>query len=307
MSYILDTDVQTRTIFLDSINADTVMEQDINSPNLCYNTYKWYLSQPITCLPSHRMIISLVDAQFPNTFYNIRHGVNNYLHILIDTTNYDIYVPTGQYNIETLVSYINSQTSLTITINYVNYILTFSSSGTSFRIYGDSTIGGVLGLNRNANGTYQTAISFANTLTLSCTFNLSGTPYVFVKMINQTLDSLDGGENHGSIARLDINAPFGHVCFFRPSVIEQYLIQARTIEMINIMLCDHHSIPLCLKNSNIQLTLRVQYIKVPEQENMLIGTIPNTLNGLPKQQMVPYPVPLESYDLESEDPRKIGV
>jgi hypothetical protein len=126
-------------------------------------------------------------------------------------------------------------------------------------------------------------------------------------MINQTLDSLDGGENHGSIARLDINAPFGHVCFFRPAVIEQYLIQARTIEMINIMLCDHHSIPLCLKNSNIQLTLRVQYIKVPEQENMLIGTIPNTLNGLPKQQMVPYPVPLESYDLESEDPRKIGV
>lgn len=305
MSYILDTDVQTRTIFLDSINAETVMEQDTSNPNICYNTYKWYLSQPITCLPSHRMIMSLVDAQFPNIFYNIREDVNNYLHLLIGTTNYDIYVPTGQYNIESLVSYINSQSSLTITINYINYVLTFSSSGTSFRIYGDSTIGGVLGLNRNSNGTYQTSISFANTLTLPCPFNLSGTPYVFVKMINQTFDSLDAGENQGSIARLDINAPFGHLCFFRPAVIEQYLIQARTIEMINIVLTDHHNIPLCLKNSNIQLTLRVQYIKVPEQDNILSGTMENAINNIIRV-LPPPPVPIQSYDLESEDTKKIG-
>lgn len=303
MSYILDTDVQTRTIFLDSINAETIMEQDISNPNLCYNTYKWYLDQPITCLPSHRMIMSLVDAQFPNIFYNIRENVNNYLHLLIGVTNYDIYVPTGQYNIETLVSYINSQTSLTITINYINYVLTFSSSGSSFRIYGDSTIGGILGLNRNSNGTYQTKQSFANTLTMPGPFNLSGTPYVFVKMINQTFDSLDAGENKGSFARLDINAPFGHVCFFRPAVIEQYLIQARTIEMINIMLCDHHSIPLCLKNSNIQLTLRVQYIKVPEQDNVITGTINNALST---RLLPPPPIPIQSYDLESEDQKKIG-
>lgn len=305
MSYILDTDVQTRTIFLDSINAETVMEQDTSNPNICYNTYKWYLSQPITCLPSHRMIMSLVDAQFPNIFYNIREGVNNYLHLLIGSTNYDIYIPTGQYNIESLVSYINSQSSLTITINYINYVLTFSSSGSSFRIYGDSTIGGVLGLNRNSNGTYQTSISFANTLTLPCPFNLSGTPYVFVKMINQTFDSLDAGENQGSIARLDINAPFGHLCFFRPAVIEQYLIQARTIEMINIILTDHHNIPLCLKNSNIQLTLRVQYIKVPEQDNILSGTMENAINNM-NRILPPPPVPIQSYDLESEDTKKIG-
>lgn len=305
MSYILDTDVQTRTIFLDSINAETVMEQDTSNPNICYNTYKWYLSQPITCLPSHRMIMSLVDAQFPNIFYNIREGVNNYLHLLIGSTNYDIYIPTGQYNIESLVSYINGQSSLTITINYINYVLTFSSSGTSFRIYGDSTIGGVLGLNRNSNGTYQTSISFANTLTLPCPFNLSGTPYVFVKMINQTFDSLDAGENQGSIARLDINAPFGHLCFFRPAVIEQYLIQARTIEMINIILTDHHNIPLCLKNSNIQLTLRVQYIKVPEQDNILSGTMENAINNM-NRILPPPPVPIQSYDLESEDTKKIG-
>lgn len=306
MTYLLDTDVQTRVIFLDSINADTIMEQDTTYPNICYNSYKWYLNVPITCVPSNRMIISLIDAQFPNIFYNIREGVNNYLHMLVGTTNYDIYLPTRQYNVETLVSYINSQISgMSVTIDYVNYLLTFTTTGSSFRIYGDSTIGGVIGLNRNANNSYQTAISFANTLTLSSPFNLSGTPYLFVKILNQTLETLDGGDNNGSIARLDINAPFGHVCFFRPPTIEQYLVNANTIEMFNIILVDHHGIPLCLKNSNIQLTLRIQYIKAPETTNPIEGTIDNTLayQELLRRDL---PLPLNAYDLESEDPKKIG-
>lgn len=305
MSYILDTEIQTRTIFLDSVNADTVMEQDINYPNRCYNSYKWYLNTPITCLPANRMIISLVDAQFPNIFFNIREDVNNYLHVLVGSTNYDVYVPTGQYNIETLASYINTQTSLTVTINYIGYYLVFSSSGVSFRIYGDSTIGGVIGLNKNSNGTYQTAISFANTLTMPSCFNLSGTPYVFVKIVNLNMDSLDGGDNHGSIARLDINAPFGHVCFFRPPTIEQYLVQTRSIEYINIMLADHNNIPLCLKSSNIQFTLRIQYIRAPEIETALTGTIDADLRKQ-LEKIVPYPIPMESYALESEESEKIG-
>ena len=303
MSYILDTDVQSRVIFLDSVNAETIMEQDTTNPNICYNSYKWYLNVPITCLPSHRMIVSLIDAQFPNIFYNIREGVNNYLHMLVGTTNYDIYLPTKQYNVETLVSYINSQISgLSVTIDYINYVLTFSTTGASFKIYGDSTIGGVIGLNRNSNGTYQTKLSFANTLIMPCCFNLSGTPYVFVKILNQSLESLDSGDNNNSISRLDINAPFGHVCFFRPPTIEQYLVHGNTIEMFNIVLMDHHGIPLCLKSSNIQLTLRIQYIKAPERDDLTLGTISNTLASH-SEKLVPYPIPLESYDLESEDPK----
>lgn len=274
MTYLLDTEIQTRTIFLDSINGESIMEQDLTNPNLCYNSYKWYLGQPITCPPYYRMLISLVDAQFPNIFYNIRSGVNNYLHIVFGTTNYDIFIPTGQYNIESLVSYINSLiTGLSCTINYINYTLTFSSTGSSFTIYGDSTIGTVIGLNKNSNNTYQTQSSFANVLTLNGCFNLSGTPYLFVKIVNQSLESLDGGNNDGSIARLDINAPYGHMCFFRPPSIENYLINARYIEMFNIILTDHYNIPLCLRSSNIQLTFRIQYIRMPEPENIQIGSL----------------------------------
>lgn len=304
MSYILDTEIQSRVIFLDSINAESIMEQDISNPNICYNSYKWYLNIPVTCPLGNSMIISLIDAQFPNVFYNIREDVNNYLHILFGSTNYDIYVPTGQYNIETLCSYINSQISgLSVTINYVSYTLTFSSTGSSFRIYGDSTIGGVIGLNRNTNGTYQTKISFANTLTLPGQFNLSGTPYIFVKIINQSLESLDSGDNNNSIARLDINAPFGHVCYFRPPTIEQYLIHGRTIEMFNVILTDHHNIPLCLRSSNIQLTLRIQYIKTPTIDDPHVGTI---LHSLQKTvDLVPYPMP-DISSFETDEPKLIG-
>lgn len=299
MSYILDTEIQSRVIFLDSVNSETVMEQDTTNQNLCYSSYTWYLNTPVTCPPNYSMIISLIDAQFPNIFFNIRENVNNYLHILFGTTNYDIYVPVGQYNVETLCSYINTRISgLSVTINYTNYLLTFSSTGSSFRIYGDSTIGGVIGLNRNSNNTYQTSTSFANTLTMPCCFNLSGTPYVFVKILNLSLESLDSGDNHNSIARLDINAPFGHVCFFRPPTIEQYLIHGRTIEMFNVIFTDHNQIPLCLKSSNIQLTIRIQYIKSPVVDDVLSGTMMHALQK--DKRLMPYPVP-EAKETNEQD------
>jgi hypothetical protein len=303
MSYILNTDTQTRTIFLDSATADSIMEQSTSDSNVCYSSYKWYLNTPVTCLPSQRMIISLIDAQFPNIFYNIRSNVNNYLNMIVGGTTYTLYIAEGYYNIETLCSYLSARLPVTFTINYVNYTLQLSTSGSSFRIYGDSTIGGVLGLNRSSDGSYQTAISFANTLTMPCTFNLSGTPYIFVKISNLTLDNIDGGDNQGSISRIDLNAPYGRVCFFRPAVIDQYLIQTRMIDHFNIYLTDHYGIPLCLKNSNIQLTMRIQYIQAPELPDVLSGTIEQEIKNTDYKIQ---PIPMEYYLLENEQPETLG-
>lgn len=303
MTYLLNTNVPTKSIFLDSVNATTVMSLD-ESTGKCYSDYIWYIQPNIKCLPSHRMIISLIDSQFANVFPNIRAGVNDTF--VYSTTGgiLTLTIPENQYTVETLASYITTLTGLNITINYTTYKLTFSTSGTNFRIYGTSTCGGLIGLTRNQDGSFVSVTSFANTLSMPSCFNLSGTPYVFVKFKNIPIESIDGGQtNSGTIARLDINAPYGHVCFYKPAVIDQYLSDMKVIDQFRIFLTDHFNNPICLKGLNIQLTIRIQFIEAPTNDDFSRGVI---MQDLLAQHYLPYPVPMNNYLLKNETYEELG-
>ena len=304
MTYLLNTNIPSKSIFLDSINATTVMSLD-EATGQCYSDYVWYIMPNIKCLPSHRMIISLVDAQFANVFPNIRSGVNDKFIYSIGTGNTStLTIPENQYTVESLASYITSLTGITVSINYTTYKLQFSTTGSNFTIYGTSTVGGQIGLTRNQNGTFVSASSFANTLTMPSCFNLSGTPYVFVKLKNLVIESIDGGQtNSGTIARLDINAPYGHVCFYKPAAIDQYLSDAKVIDQFRIFLTDHFNNPICLKGLNVQFTIRIQFIEAPQNDDYSRGAI---MQDLLAQHYLPYPVPMNNYLLSNETYEELG-
>ena len=303
MTYLLNTNVPTKSIFLDSVNATTVMSLD-EATGKCYSDYVWYIRPNIKCLPSHRMIISLIDSQFANVFPNIRAGVNDTFVYSTSGGILTLTIPENQYTVETLASYITTLTGINITINYTTYKLTFSTAGTNFRIYGTSTCGGLIGLTRNQDGSFVTATSFANTLSMPSCFNLSGTPYVFVKFKNIPIESIDGGQtNSGTIARLDINAPYGHICFYKPAVIDQYLSDMKMIDQFRIFLTDHFNNPICLKGLNIQLTIRIQFIEAPINDDFTRGAI---MQDLVAQHFLPYPVPMNNYLLNSETYEELG-
>lgn len=299
-TYILNTEIPSQTIFLDSVNSNTIMVQDANGN--CYSDYTWFFTQPVMCQPSHRMLISIIDAQFPNIFPQIVTGYNDvfsYYRNGVGTVS--LTLPSKHWTIGTLASYITANTPLTVSVDYETYKLQFSTSGANFTILGSSTCGHIIGLARDVMGTYQSATSFANTLTMPNCFNLAGTPYVFLNVRNFLLNSIDSGNNDGVMTRMDINAPFGYQCFYRPPTIEQHLVGTRTFNSIRVFLTDHNGYGLCLGSSNIQLTLRIQYIQDPRVENEQITTIDRSLY----KDLKPYPVPLENY-YEDEKNRFVG-
>jgi hypothetical protein len=261
MSYIADTELATRTIFLDSVNATSIMSMN-ESTGLCQSSYQWYLSSVITCPMSYKMLISLVDAQFSNIFPQVITGFND---VFAYYTNglgiQQITLPSQHYTVETLASYLSANTIFSVSIDYVNFKLQFSTTGANFIILASSTCGNLIGLTRDQFGNFVNAASFANTLTMPSWFNLSGTPYVFLNVRNLTLGNLDSGINNGAFARLDINAPFGYQCFYRPVSIEQYMLDIKKLNSFRIDLTDHYNNPLCLKGLNIQLTFRIAFIK----------------------------------------------
>lgn len=293
MSYILNTEIPSQTIFLDSVNATTQMMNDANGN--CYSDYTWFF-QPVMCEPQHRMLISVIDAQFPNIFPQIISGYNNIFSYTIGAVTNNLVLPSKHYTIATLASYISSNTVITVTPDYITYKLSFSTSGLAFTINASSTCGHIIGLGRELTGGYQSLSSFANTAIAPNCFNLSGTPYVFLNIRNFILNSIDSGNNDGVMTRMDINAPFGSQCFFRPPTIEQHLVGTKSFNSIRAYLSDHNGYALCLGSSNIQLTLRIQYIIDPRIENETITTIDRSIY----KDLKPYPIPFENYREEKE-------
>jgi len=269
-TYQLNTDISTTTIFLDSTNAENVMSM---TNGLCQSDYKFYLSNPILCPPNYRMIIAMTDAQFPNIFPQIVTNINDKFIWYNVSGTQTLVLPQQRYTIATLASYITANTSLTCTVDYVQNKLQFTSTGSSFSILSSSTCGEIIGLQRNNDGTYQTANSFANTLTMPSWFNLSGTPYIFVCIKNITISNLDSGLNMNCIARLDINSPFGYQCFYRPASVDNYLLGTKVIDHFQISLKDNNYNPLCLNGLNIQFTFRVSFVKDLEPVNYEEGTL----------------------------------
>ena len=301
MSYIANTDLPTRTVFLDSINAASIMSMN-ESTKVCQSSYQWYLSNQISCPLSYNMVISLIDAQFSNVFPQVIPGFNDvfsYYMVGIGTTT--IQLPSQHYTVETLASYISANTLLSITIDYVNYKLQFTSSAYSFTILSTSTCGNLIGLTRDQTGAFLNAISLANTLTMPSWFNLSGTPYVFLNVRNLPLANLDSGGNNNTIARLDINAPFGNQCFYRPASIEQYMVDIKRIDSFRIDLSDHYNNPLCLKGLNIQLTFRISFVKDIEPTLMDL-TIDKTLY----ENFKLYGFPLSLYNTDEKKDELFG-
>ena len=98
-----------------------------------------------------KSFITVINAQTPCSFYVIN-ALNNKLVISgpgITTTT--IYVSYGNYNANTLISELVSKLAtggltMTITINKINGILTFSSNGfVQYYFTSDSTILGIIG------------------------------------------------------------------------------------------------------------------------------------------------------------------
>jgi len=131
------------------------------------------------------------SAEIPCSFYNIE-TTNNVFNYKVNSINYSITVPIGNYNYSTLVTAMttlfsaNSHT-MTFSLNKASNILTMTlTAGGTWNTIDVSSIYYVLGF--NANTTYNI---ISNTITFPNLFNLLGQKKIKIYSNNISIDSYD--------------------------------------------------------------------------------------------------------------------
>lgn len=152
-------------VVLDSVNASSKNNGDFNSD------VTFDFESPIV-KPSNSFLMSMCVQQFncPNSLYNVNE-TNNYLHLTENSIDYNIYIPYGNYNVNTFNTAFLSATPsnrFSLSFNKINNKFTILNTTYDFIIKSDSTINNVMGLKKKVN---QSSVLKQLVCPYNCNFN----------------------------------------------------------------------------------------------------------------------------------------
>jgi len=207
------------------------------------------------------MYLSLEHFTIPITTYNIDiyHNILNYR---VNSINYSLIITAGNYSIDTLITYLNSNlTNLTATYSSSTYKITFTSSY-SFQLLSTSTALTILGFNDNT--TYN---SVSNSLTSPNTFDLSGVNSILIltNFITRNLDSRTQ-KNSNYLKIIPVNVSNGNILSYVSTTNRQVKIYDNHINFIAIQLQDENRNILQLNGSTWDMTLIVELVPIDISE-----------------------------------------
>ena len=230
-----------------------IQENGTMKSKLLFN-YKNLLSDDENILKS---FITVVNAQIPCSYYVIN-ALNNKLVIsgpAITTTT--IYVSYGNYNANTLISELVSKLSsggltMTISINKINGILTFSSNGfVNYYFTSASTILEILG---------TTSSIIATSTNYSCPYplNLLGVKKLLIKSTKLSVHSVSTIDYASSNILVTIPSdvsPFSMISYNSQSDTNKNLLNIRSINEIDINIYDENNNYIDFNNLDWTITL----------------------------------------------------
>lgn len=274
MSYVLDTNIQTNTIYLDSTNC------------VSRNPYfKYDLATGITCPTACRMLLSVQSISLPNVINTITEK-NNQLSIRIMTSGgvsvliYTLTFPIGISSAWAVRDYINSQTvgpynAVQCIYDEKSFRFKFVSTF-NFEIVSTenrpTTCGALIGLGKDDSNNFifpETATAPFYTLIMPSTVNFIATPYVFLKINNFTLTNINSfGIISNSLVRFPVNCEYGQIIQYRPTEVNRFLINRNDITSIEMYLEDIYNNKLSIPNGvELQVILKFEYV-YPASEKM---------------------------------------
>lgn len=289
MSYRLDTNIQSSTLYLDSTNCVS------RSP-----IFKYALATPITCPTSSRMLLSVQSISLPNVINNIT-AFNNKL--AIETHNvisyfYNIVIPVGIYSAWSFRDYINAYfTALAVDVVCVYNVQSFRFSfvsGHPVRITNtlgyETTCGAIIGVSKNESNEFVYPLIAGlpyYTLEMPSTVNFSPTPFIFLKMNNITLSNINSrGVINNSLVRFPVNCQFGEMIQYRPTELNRFIIQRTDMNAVEIYFEDSNNNPLSIPGGvETQVIMKIDYI-FPQPDSVAYdaGTIPHYFRENPIQE-----------------------
>jgi hypothetical protein len=251
-----------------------IQENGTMKSKMLFN-YKNLLSDDENILKS---FITVINAQIPCSFYVIN-ALNNQLVISgpgITTTT--IYVSYGNYNANTLISELisklaSSGLTMTITINRINGILTFSSDGfINFYFTSASTILEIL-------GTTSSTIATSTNYTCPYPLNLLGVKKLLIKSTKLSVYSVSTYDYASSNILLTIPSdvsPFSMISYNSQSDANKNLLNIRSINEIDINIYDENNNYIDFNNLDWTMTLVISSeINFDEVLNISWDTIRN--------------------------------
>lgn len=306
-SYSLDTPYSSQVIFLNSQNSIFKTIDGVGK-------YQYNFQTPVQLPTNCHMLISVTDAQIPNIIPNVSSSNNKisfYVSAFSKFFTVTIQDPDGEvdkvYNVYDWLAFVNEQI-LYETANQFTLVGTFSTTTskitwscnfmfdivdtpnyptTCFDLIGfekDRTnqvvykVGGELLLRS------KTLPSFHTTMP-SCV-NFAGSRFIFVKFDSISVNNLNSqGLTDNAIVRIDNNAPYGHIIFYRPMEVQRFIIRKQTISGISFTLTDTNGEELNIFSNDAQITIKLEYMYKPEMRSHEEGTIAYELRKLGKVPM----------------------
>lgn len=280
MSYILDTNIQSNTIYLDTREAER------RSP-----FFLFHLNTTLRPPLNANMLLSVQNVSFNNTFYNIT-ASNNLISFNYDAGQSDnkltIEIPIGIYNVYTFIGYINNILNTYYGTNSV--VLQYDTNTFTITIFPNllteiinidnypTTCGNLIGVSKDDDNNFifpvvRTPFLGGFQVRLPNPVDFTGTPYIFLKIQNVNLTNINSrGEITDTLLRIPMNAQQGQVVHYRPTELVRFLLGDAELSTIAIRFTDLENNNLQIRGE-VQLVLRIEYKYPAEERQAQQGTI----------------------------------
>jgi hypothetical protein len=304
--YQLDTPYSSQILFLNSENS---VFKNIDGQGEYVYSFQTPIQLPTNC----QMLISITDAQLPNIIPNVTSS-NNKISFSIPTFSklftitlteddgtvdkvYSVYEWLASVNekityesLDQFSLYGEYNASMSKIKWFCNYPFKIVSSveypTTCFELIGFRKDRFNEVVYESEDVLLSSILNPSYHITMPSCANFSGTRFIFVKFKNISVNNLNSrGATDNAIVRIDNNAPFGFMIFYRPIEVHRFIINRQTINNIAFTLTDTQGNDINIFSNDAQITVKLEYMYKPSMRSMEEGTINYELRKLSKVPM----------------------
>ena len=304
--YQLDTPYSSQILFLNSENS---VFKNIDGQGEYVYSFQTPIQLPTNC----QMLISITDAQLPNIIPNVTSS-NNKISFSIPTFSklftitlaeddgtvdkvYSVYEWLASVNekityesLDQFSLYGEYNASMSNIKWFCNYPFKIVSSveypTTCFELIGFRKDRFNEVVYESEDVLLSSILNPSYHITMPSCANFSGTRFIFVKFKNISVNNLNSrGATDNAIVRIDNNAPFGFMIFYRPIEVHRFIINRQTINNIAFTLTDTQGNDINIFSNDAQITIKLEYMYKPSMRSMEEGTINYELRKLSKVPM----------------------
>ena len=228
-------------LYLDSINAD------VNN-----NEYTFNLPL-LEVQDGYYLYFSIVNCIIPYSFYNINSN-NNVLNYKINSVNYSLTIPIGNYSIINLVAYLNSQlTNFTFAYNKIYNKITITNSINDF-ILNSSNFLTLIGFNNSNYISTNKTLTSPNCININYIRCINLISNIITYNINTSKNLVN---NNNIICSIPVNTSPNTLIQYQNTNNFRTNLFVNTLNKIVIKLVDNNNNIIDLNGLNFNLTVQL--------------------------------------------------